>query len=338
MLEPCVGSKRPEKRLLKGVLSRLSTKQANEEAKNLLAVVVVKPLEGWNRHDLHHPLKRSGPVSCETGEMRIGVVGHLEWLQFLRVARVPVRGEIVQASSGWEEAGGGGGVAVAEIARLNGAATLFTALGDDDWGHRAKAELEGLGVRIEATFRPQPQRRAVTFVDDGGERTISVIGDKLRPRLEEPLPWEELAAFDGIYFTAGEPDVLRAARRARVLVATARELPTLLAAPELELDALVSSANDPSEQYAGELLRAPRLVLRTEGAAGGSYEPGNGRWEAAPLPGALVDSYGAGDCLAAGLTVGLAEGRPVADALALAADSAARALTRRGAHGALNQA
>jgi ribokinase len=269
--------------------------------------------------------------------MRIGAVGHVEWLHVLRVARVPVQGEIVQASSGWEEAGGGGAVAVAEIARLAGGATLFTAFGDDDWGHRAKAELEALGVRVEAAFRPEPQRRAVTFADDMGERTITLIGAKLRPRIEDPLPWDELAAFDGIYFTAGEPDVLRAARRARVLVATARELPTMLAASELQLDALVSSANDPSEQYAGELRRAPRLVVRTEGASGGSYEPGNGRWAAAPLPGAPVDSYGAGDCLAAGLTVGLAEGRSVPDALALAAASAARALTRRGAHGARNE-
>ena len=337
MLEPGIGAERPEKRLLEGVFGRLPTKQTHEVTEDLLAVFVIEPLEGWNRHGLHHPLKRAGPVSCETGEMRIGVVGHVEWVQFLRVAHVPAHGEILQASSGWEEAGGGGGVAAAEIARLAGAATLFTALGDDDWGHRAKAELERFGVRVEASFRPEPQRRAVTFTDDGGERTITLIGDKLRLRIEEPLPWEELAAYDGIYFTAGEPDVLRAARRARALVATARELPTLLAAPELELDAVISSANDPSEKYSGELPRTPRLVVRTEGASGGSYEPGNGRWAAAPLPGVLVDTYGAGDCLAAGLTVGLAEGRPVPEALALAAGRAARALTRQGAHGAVNQ-
>jgi sugar/nucleoside kinase (ribokinase family) len=36
--------------------------------------------------------------------------------------------------------------------------------------------------------------------------------------------------------------------------------------------------------------------------------------------------------------VGLAEGRAVPEALALAADSAARALTRRGAHGSSNDA
>jgi ribokinase len=337
VLEPGIGSQCPEKRFLEGVFGRLPTKQTHEVTEDFLAVVVVEPLEGWNRHGLHHPLKRSGPVSCETGEMRIGVVGHVEWLQFLRVAHVPARGEILQASSGWEEAGGGGSVAAAEIARLAGAATLFTALGDDEWGHRAKAELEGLGIQVEAAFRPEPQRRAVTFIDDGGERTITLIGNKLRLRIQEPLPWEELAAYDGIYFTAGEPDALRAARQARVLVATARELPTLLAAPELELDAVVSSANDPSEKYSGELPRPPRLVVRTDGASGGSYEPGKGRWAAAPLPGVLVDSYGAGDCLAAGVTVGLAEGRAVPEALTLAAGSAARALTRQGAHGALNQ-
>ena len=263
--------------------------------------------------------------------MKVGVVGHVEWVQFVRVDHVPVAGEIVTASETWEEAGGGGGMSVAELARLAGSATLFTALGDDELGRRAIDELEARDVQVHAVLRPQPQRRAFTLIDRDGERTITLLSEKLRPRRDEPLPWDELGEFDAIYFTGGDPDALRAARAARVLVSTARELPTLLAAG-VYLDALVASSSDPAERYAGELDPRPGVVVTTAGAAGGTAEPG-GAWAAAPLPGAREDSYGAGDCFAAGLTFGLGAGRSVAEALELAAASGAAALSRRGAHG-----
>ena len=74
----------------------------------------------------------------------------------------------------------------------------------------------------------EPQRRGFTYLDDGGERTITVIGEKLRPRGDDDsLPWEELRGCDCVYFTGGDVHALRKGRNARVLVATARELPTL---------------------------------------------------------------------------------------------------------------
>ena len=264
---------------------------------------------------------------------RMAVVGHVEWIEFARVERVPHPGEIVTATESWEEPAGGGAVAAVELARLAGACTFFTALGDDRLGRRAYDELRGVGLRLEAVMRPAPQRRGFTFLDADGERTITVIDEKMHPDRGEPLPWDELSQFDGVYFTAGTAGALRAARRARVLVATARELRTLREAG-VELDALVGSARDASEIYRdGDLQPGPKLVVRTEGSSGGHAEPGGLRWEAAPLPGRLADAYGAGDCFAAGLTFGLAQGLDPGAALALAAERAALALTRVGAHG-----
>jgi ribokinase len=264
--------------------------------------------------------------------MRIGVVGHVEWVEFLRVPRVPKPGDIVQSVERWEEPAGGGGVSVGVLARLAGEATLFSVFGDDELGRRAHQELRGHGFRVEAVFREEPQRRAIVFIDDEHERTISVIGDKLRPRIEEDLPWDALAEFDAVYFTAGEPEVVKAARQARVLVATARELDYLKPA-HVRLDALVLSERDPAERYAGELDPEPDLVVRTRGSEGGSYDPGDGEWASLDLPGPVVDAYGAGDSFAAGLTYGLGKGLPVDDALRIAARCGAEALTRRGAHG-----
>jgi ribokinase len=226
-------------------------------------------------------------------------------------------------------------VAAVQLVRLAGAATLFTALGGDERGRRSAHELAGLGVRVEAVFRQEPQRRAITLVEKNGERTITVIGDRMVPRGSDELPFAELAACDGVYFTGGDAAVLRAARQARVLVATPRALATLKEGA-VELDALVGSGRDAGERYEpGDLAPPPRLVVRTAGERGGSWETSSGRrgaYEAAPPPGPIVDSYGCGDSFAAGLTFGLADGLAVEDALALAARCGAACLTGRGAY------
>ena len=268
--------------------------------------------------------------------MHTAVVGHVEWVEFVRVERVPSAGEIVQAGEWWAEAAGGGGVASVQLARLAGSCALFTALGLDERGEAALAQLQGLGVRVEAARHVEPQRRGFTFVDALGERTITIIGEKHVPRGGDSLPWEELAGADAAYFVSGDAAAARAARRGRVLVATARSLPVLREAG-VELDALVRSLRDPSERYeAGDLDPEPRLVVATSGSEGGSWRASDGRtgtYLPAPLPGPIVDAYGAGDSFAAGLTYALARGDEVEDAVALAAGWAATALTRRGAHG-----
>jgi ribokinase len=269
--------------------------------------------------------------------MRVAVVGHAEWIEFARVERLPSAGEIVHASDAWEDPGGGGAVAAVQLARLAGGCLFLTALGDDELGHRAKRELEELGVRVEASWRSEPQRRALVHIDSDGERTITVIGDRLGPHGEEALPWHELAEYDGVYFTAGDAGALRAARAARMLVASVRAK-TTLARAGVQLDVLVSSMKDEGERYsAGEIEPSPLFIVRTAGSAGGSLVAADGsttEWEAAPLPGPPVDTYGAGDSFAAGLTFALAEGRTPAEALAFGARCGAACVTGRGPYGA----
>ncbi|MFN2615842.1 MAG: PfkB family carbohydrate kinase [Thermoleophilaceae bacterium] len=265
--------------------------------------------------------------------VRVAVVGHVEWVEFARVEHVPLAGEIVHTDGSWQQPGGGGAVAAVQLAKLAGQATFFTALGDDELGQRSRAELEALGVSVRAAFLPVPQRRAFVHLDSAGERTITVIGDRLGPSGRDPLPWAELAQADAVYFTAGDAGAVRAARAARTLVAAARGL-DVLAGVAVELDALVASGSDAGERYeAGDLDPPPRLIVRTAGAAGGVWEePGgtSGRWEAAPLPGPVADAYGCGDSFAAGLTFGLGAGMPIDGAARLAARCGAACLTGRG--------
>ena len=265
----------------------------------------------------------------QTGRMRIAVVGHVEWVEFARVECMPEAGAIVHALDRWEEPGGGGAVAAAELARLGASVEFFTALGDDELGRRAHEQLSALGVRLHVQLRDEPTRRAVTMVDRDGERTIFVLSEKLLP--SGPIP--DLGAFAGVDFVSGNIEALRSARAAPVLVGAARELATLREA-RVRLDALVGSAEDPGERHEpGELDPPPNLVVTTSGARGGTLEPGGLTFDAAPLPGPLVDAYGCGDCFAAAFTLALARGTALPEALALAARSGAAALARRGAHG-----
>ena len=261
--------------------------------------------------------------------MRTAVVGHVEWVEFARVERVPTPGEIVQAHETWEEAAGGGGVAAVQLARLAGECTFFTALGSDEHGRRAREQLSKQGVRLEVETSRAPTRRAFVYIDEDGERTITVIGEKLHPQGGAGLPWPELARTDAVYFCAGDVAALQAARRARVLVATARELSTIRRAG-VEVDVLVGSATDEAERYEpGMLDPPPRVVVSTSGHLGGWAQPG-GPFRAASLPAPVDDTYGAGDSFAAGLTFALGDGRPLDEALEAAARCGAAVLTGRG--------
>jgi ribokinase len=265
--------------------------------------------------------------------MRCAVIGHVEWVDFIRVEALPHPGDIIHAGEAWSLPAGGGGAAAGQLAKLCDESMFFTALGDDEIGHRAAREFRDMGVRVETVFRPTQSRRAIVFVDASGERTITVIGERLGPRLEDELPWGELSAVDAVYFTAGDAGAVRAGRRAKVMVATARALKTLGEA-KVELDALVGSAVDPAERYEpGDLDQPPRLVVRTEAERGGTWHAAGQepvRFTAAPAPGPIVDRYGAGDSFAACLAYALGAQRSPSEAVAFAARCGASVVTGRG--------
>ena len=262
--------------------------------------------------------------------MKVAVVGHVEWVEFARVPAVPLPGEIAHALETWEEPAGGGAVAAVQLARLAGSSLFFTALGADDLGRRSRSELARLGVEVKAIPEAEPTRRAFTYVDENGERTITVLSQKLVPRGgDSRLPWHELRGADGVFFVSGDAEALHHCRTARILVATSRELPTLKEAG-VQLDAIVGSGEDEGEVYRpGDLDPPPYVAVTTAGGLGGWLQPG-GPFRPSPLPGPVEDTYGAGDCFAAGLTFALARGDAIEDAVQVAARCGAAVMTGRG--------
>jgi ribokinase len=257
--------------------------------------------------------------------VRCAVVGHTEWVEFARVPTLPVAGEIVHAREIWTEPAGGGAVIARQIARLAGRCEFFTALGDDEIGRQTSRRLAELGVDLHIqTAAGVASRRAWTYVDDAGERTITLLSEKLHPH--GPLP---LGGYDAVFYTAGDVAALRSARAARFLAATSREAPTLREAG-VHLDLLIGSLNDPGERLEGEIDAA--TIVQTDGVAGCVV---NGeRFPAVPPPGPVVDTYGAGDSFQAALCFALARGDVLSDAIELAASAGAAVITGKGPYSA----
>jgi ribokinase len=245
--------------------------------------------------------------------VRCAVVGHVEWVDSVRVPELPGAGDIVHGASGWSEPAGGGAVIARQIARLNGRCEFFTAFGDDELGRQSTRRLAELGVDLHVQIVPGvASRRAWTHVDGAGERTITLLSEKLHPR--GPLP---LAGYDAAFYTAGDVAALQSARKARFLAATSREAATLRQA---------GVPLDSGEQIDSQIEAA--FVVQTDGSRGCVV---NGKhFPAVPPPGPVVDTYGAGDSFAAALCFALARGDALPAAVELAARAGAAVITGEG--------
>lgn len=259
--------------------------------------------------------------------LRLAVVGHVEVVTFLRVGELPRAGAICRASAGLDLPAGGGAVVAVQLAKLTGApVTFFTALGRDRLGEQAAADLAALGLELRVAWRDAPTRRGVSWVDDRGERTITVLGERLAPHADDPLPWDALAEAHGVFVTATDAAGLRLARRSPLLAATPRVRWPVLRDSGVTLDALVGSGRDPAEALPDPLpVPIPRHIIATEAEAGSTAVPG-GAFAAPAPPQPMVDAYGAGDSFAAGVSAALAAGWDLPRAISLGSHCGAACL------------
>ena len=89
---------------------------------------------------------------------RVAVVGHVEWVDFVCVARYPLRGEVAHARGGLSHAAGGGVVAAAVLADLGADVDFFCALGRDANGARGRRRA-GRSRRDRPRGLARPARR-----------------------------------------------------------------------------------------------------------------------------------------------------------------------------------
>ena len=252
------------------------------------------------------------------GNLRFGVIGHIEWINFLKVDLLPKPGIISHANKSLELPAGGGALIAKTLYELtNNEIHFFTSLGKDYYGEKSFDFFKKIGINLHVAWRSEPTRKGFSLIDKNGERSITIIGKRLAPSFNDDLDWNILCDMDGIFITAGDNNLFKKAREANILCTTPRVGIDLINQSKVNLDALIGSNLDPDESFLlSDLNEKHRYVIKTEGEKGGIYIPG-GRFNAINNNYPEIDSYGCGDSFAAGILYGLAESWPIEKAVKL---------------------
>jgi sulfofructose kinase len=284
-------------------------------------------------------------------------VGHAALDRIYRIEAFPPQPTKVRALEHIETGGGMAANASVAIARLGGAAELWSRVGDDNAGQTIRAGLraEKVDVRYVQAFEGARSSTSAIIVDDNGERMIIGQRDAGMPSGTSWLPLERIrsaaAVVGDVRWLEGVRTVFTRARKDRVPTVLdadlgAREaLPGLLqltdyaifSAPALR--DLVSPGSD-AERLQQVLTMGPRHAGVTLGAEGYLWCELEGGAATSPthVPAfsvAVTDTTGAGDAFHGTFALLVAEGRPAAECARLATAAAALKCTRLGSRAGL---
>ena len=285
----------------------------------------------------------------------IAVVGSIITDLAVATPRLPARGENILAHRLQIGPGGKGANAAVAAARLGARALLVGRIGDDYFGRQELATLHAEGVDVSAVgIDPTTQTgAAIILIDEAGENTILVVigaNDTLTPAHVEAGLAPHWGVLDAILINFEVPP---AAVAAAVRGAQIHGVPsvvdagpprawgpeiwgraTVISPNELEAATLVGLpiTNDADAEMAARLLLAagPQAVVLKRGAAGALLVTGALTQHFPSFRVDVVDTTGAGDAFSAALTIGLAEGKPLAEAVRFANAAGALAVTRLG--------
>ncbi|MCC6766861.1 MAG: sugar kinase [Deltaproteobacteria bacterium] len=246
--------------------------------------------------------------------LRVAVVGHAQYVTLAAAPALPGPGAILHLAHPTYVAGGGGAITFFQLVRSPAEVHFFTALGTDGAGVEVEGALRASRATIHVAHRARAHPRDLVLVTPDGERTIVVMQPPLHPKIGDALPWGIFADCDAVFFTGDDAAVLRTARAARLLVATARRA-AIIAAAGVEVDVVVGSLNDPREST-NDYPLPPRALVLTDGPRGGRIVTASGSepFAAPPAPPRIVGSYGAGDSFAGALTWHLVAGLSLKEA------------------------
>jgi ribokinase len=285
----------------------------------------------------------------------IVVVGSSNTDMIIRVPRIPRAGETLLGGEFLTAAGGKGANQAVGAARAGGKVAFIARVGRDAFGDQAIAGLLRDGIDVSRVFRDKltPSGVALIFVAQDGENSIAVAGGanaKLSPsdvkkaagvirsagllvaQLETPLA--TVTAAVELAVKAGVPVILNPAP-ARPLPNSLLERISILTANETEAELLtgikVTDAAAAAKACSKLRSRGVGIVILTLGERGAFLADADG---ARLVPGfkvKTVDSTAAGDIFNGALSVALAEGKAVFDAVRFANAAAALSVTRLGA-------
>jgi len=283
------------------------------------------------------------------------VVGSSNTDMIIRVPRIPRAGETLLGGEFLTSAGGKGANQAVGAARAGGKVAFIARVGRDAFGDQAIAGLLRDGIDVSRVFRDKltPSGVALIFVAQDGENSIAVAGGanaKLSPsdvkkaagvirsagllvaQLETPLA--TVTAAVELAVKAGVPVILNPAP-ARPLPSSLLERISILTPNETEAELLtgikVTDAAAAAKACSKLRSRGVGIVILTLGERGAFLADANGQRLVPGFKVKTVDSTAAGDIFNGALSVALAEGKAVLDAVRFANAAAALSVTRLGA-------
>ncbi len=275
-------------------------------------------------------------------------VGNAVLDQIFLMKALPSGGGKYFAHAYLEAGGGPAATAAVAVARLGGAARLWSRVGDDAPGDRIVAELARYGVEVPAhcRIRGVTSSLAGINVDETGERvTVNYLDPKL-PQDAGWLPLEEVSGFacvlGDIRWPAGSAAVFAAAAKAgRPSVLDADKAPSRDVLERLvPLADHVIFSEGGLAQFSGEenhgaaLAKTAGLIKGipyvTMGGKGCFWMCGGTLRHAPAFSVPVVDTTGAGDVFHGAFALAIAEKMLLPDALRFASGTAALKCTRPG--------
>lgn len=286
---------------------------------------------------------------------RILVAGSINMDVVTRTQNHPRAGETVMGHELHFLPGGKGSNQAVAASRLNGDVSLVGKLGKDAFGDTMLAFLKQEKLNLDyLTFsETTPTGTAIIVLNAASENTIVVVpGSNGEVNLDEvervevdaqtlvvaqfEIPQESTHRLFNRVRSAGGITVLNPAPAAEFYPGL-QELVDYLVVNETELayfsgNAHVSENVEEISAQARQLQASPeQCIIITRGRQGSVCLHGDTLVEVPGLAVEAVDTTGAGDCFVGALSVALAEGRPVAEALDFANRAAAISVQRLGA-------
>ena len=284
---------------------------------------------------------------------RVIVIGSVNVDLVVSGARLPGPGETVTGGRFERHDGGKGGNQAVAAARLGAQVEFIGAVGSDSFGAEARIALAAAGVGLDGLATTEEATGiALILVDPAGENLISVASGANRAlepdRLVAALARLGPVAGDVVLVSnelapAAVAAALRAAKAARArtilnpapadgLEPAVLELADVLTPNRGELSLLAGARAGSDETEAAERLRVGEAVVVTLGPDGALVVPRDGpAWRVPALAVEAADTTGAGDAFNGALAAGLAEGRPLAEAVRRAVAAGSLATIRAGA-------
>jgi ribokinase len=284
------------------------------------------------------------------------VVGSINVDLVVAVERLPAPGETVSGGTFARHGGGKGANQAVAAARVGAQVKIVGAVGDDELGEQALAELAAEGVDVDAVARLEGVATGVAaiVVDAAGENQIAVASGanaEVDPEHVTAALHERLAGAPGAVLLTHElPDAALAAGAEAAAAAgwtvvlnpaPAREIAAavLAAGPLLTPNASeaesLTGERDPAAAARALYARTGAAVLVTLGAQGALLFDG-GEPERLPAQAVkAVDTTGAGDTVNGALAAELAAGRELAAAARFALAAAALSTRAPGARGGM---